>query len=91
MKGNSARISAASTGNNDSARLSSASAPNNKNKNSTRNISSTEVCDDLSCGEYENDTDSSASEDNETDCDSSSSEDDRSTASSDGSGDVSIH
>ena len=75
----------------DSARISSASAPHNKNKNSTRNMSSAEACDDFSCGEFETDTDSSSSEDNETDYDSSSSEDDKSTTSSDGSGDISIH
>ena len=75
----------------DSVRIPSASAPHNKNKYSTRNMPRAEACDDFSCGGYETDTDSSASEDNETDCDSSSPEDDRSTASSDGSGDVSIH
>ena len=36
-----------------SARISSASAPHNKNKNSTRNVSSAEACDDFSGGEYE--------------------------------------
>ena len=75
----------------DSARIPSASAPHNKNNNSTRNMPRAEACDDFSCGGYETDTDSSASEDNETDCDFSSPEDERSTASSDGSGDVSIH
>lgn len=75
----------------DSVRIPSASAPHNKNKNSARNMPPAEACDNFSCGGYETDTDSSASEVDETDCDSSSSEDDRSTASSDGSGDVSIH
>ena len=63
----------------DSARIPSASAPHNKNKNSARNKPRAEACDDFSCGEYENDTDSSTYDD------------ELSTASSDGSGDVSIH
>ena len=54
-------------------------APHNKNKNSTRNVSFAEACDDFSGGEYETDTEPSSAEDDE------------SAMSSDGSGDITNH